>query len=159
MLDSLTIINHQPALIISPPECIIMKVNEKIKHLRQLQGWSQEDVANKLEMSPNGYGNIERGDTDVTLSKLEKLAELFGMELAELVELDKKHVFNLNTQNNNQHCNINIELSIIDLSISENSQLKSALEKQQALNEQQAQEIQYLRSLLESVLKKEMKQD
>ncbi len=129
-----------------------MKVCEKIKHLRQLQGWSQEDIANKLDMSPNGYGNIERGDTDVSLSKLEKIAELFEMELSELLDLNDKNVINLitGTQNNSQsqtHCNIG-------LSVSENAQLKNELEKQRAVNEQQAQEILYLRELVDSFVKK-----
>lgn len=48
-----------------------MSVHEKIRLVRQLKGWSQEDVANKLGMSPNGYGSIERGETDVNLSRLE----------------------------------------------------------------------------------------
>jgi transcriptional regulator with XRE-family HTH domain len=126
-----------------------MKVCEKIKHLRQLQGWSQEEIANKLNMSPNGYGNIERGDTDITLSKLERIAELFNIGLAELFDLNERNIFNLitDTQNNSQHCSI-------DLSVSETSQLKNELEKQRAVNKQQIQEIIYLRGLVDSILKK-----
>jgi len=48
------------------------------------KGWSQEDMADKLDMSVNGYANIERGETDVQVSRLEKIAETFGIELAEL---------------------------------------------------------------------------
>jgi transcriptional regulator with XRE-family HTH domain len=38
-------------------------------------------VAEKLDMSVNGYGDIERGETDVNLSRLEQLADLFEMTL------------------------------------------------------------------------------
>ena len=66
----------------------IMKLHEKIRCNRKLKGWSQEDIAAKLEMSSNGYGSIERGDTDVNLSRLNSIAELFDMTLLELMSFD-----------------------------------------------------------------------
>ncbi|MFI3221996.1 MAG: helix-turn-helix transcriptional regulator, partial [Methylococcaceae bacterium] len=69
-----------------------MAEHEKIKFIRQLKGWSQEDMAEKLAMSINGYGSIERGETNVNLSRLEQIAQLFGMELSELVALNEKSV-------------------------------------------------------------------
>ncbi len=41
------------------------QVYEKIKFFRQTKDWTQEQMAEKLDMSPSGYGGIERGDTDV----------------------------------------------------------------------------------------------
>jgi hypothetical protein len=35
-----------------------MEIHEKIKFLRLTKDWSQEEVALKLDMSPNGYGSI-----------------------------------------------------------------------------------------------------
>ena len=32
-------------------------------------------------MSSSGYGKIERGDVDLTLSKLTKIAEIFGVSV------------------------------------------------------------------------------
>ena len=66
----------------------IMKLHEKIRCNRKLKGWSQEVIAAKLEMSSNGYGSIERGDTDVNLSRLNSIAELFDMTLLELMSFD-----------------------------------------------------------------------
>jgi transcriptional regulator with XRE-family HTH domain len=34
-------------------------------------------MADKLYMSPNGYANIERGETDVQISRLEQIAGYF----------------------------------------------------------------------------------
>ena len=62
-----------------------MKVNEKIKDLRKVQGLSQEKIAAKLDMSANGYGGIERGEVDIKLSRLEKLSEILGVEASELL--------------------------------------------------------------------------
>lgn len=68
--------------------CHIMKIHENIRCNRKLKGWSQEDIAAKLEMSSNGYGSIERGDTDVNLSRLNSIAELFDMTLLELISFE-----------------------------------------------------------------------
>ncbi len=48
-----------------------MIVHKKMRDLRKSKHWTQEDMAEKLEMSTNGYGDIERGKTDVTLSPTE----------------------------------------------------------------------------------------
>lgn len=72
-----------------------MEVHQKIKLLRLTKDWSREEVAAKLDMSPNGYGSIERGETDVNLSRLKKIAQLFGVEPSRLFD-DGKNVFNFN---------------------------------------------------------------
>lgn len=71
------------------------KLSEKIKFFRTLKGWTQEDMAEKLGMSITGYGNIERGDTDVTLSKLEEIVRVLGIELRELFNFQGKIIINL----------------------------------------------------------------
>ena len=67
-----------------------MTIFEKIRFLRQQKLWSQEQMANYLGMSINGYGSIERGDTDVGLSRLEQIASLFGISLQQLFALHEK---------------------------------------------------------------------
>ena len=39
-----------------------MDTHEKIRLMRELNKWSQEDMAEKLSMSAGGYAKIERGD-------------------------------------------------------------------------------------------------
>ena len=46
-----------------------MKINEKIKLLREGKHWSQEEMAQKLNMSKNGYAKIERGETSASLGR------------------------------------------------------------------------------------------
>ena len=87
-----------------------MSVHEKIRLVREAKGLTQEQVAEKLQMSPNAYGDIERGDSDVKLSKLEKIAELFELQLSELVDLSEKGTLNVNfaLQRNNKHHQNNV---------------------------------------------------
>jgi transcriptional regulator with XRE-family HTH domain len=118
-----------------------MSVHEKIKRVRQLKGWSQEEVANQLGMSPNGYGSIERGETDVNLSRLEQIAALFNMKLADLLELNEKIVFSQAGTNNNQS---NWHIGTCS---PEYLQLQAELEKQQLINGQKDREIEYLKEI------------
>lgn len=72
-----------------------MKVHDQIKFVRKLRGWTQEEMANKLEMSVNGYGDIERGETDIPFSRLEQITQILGVQLIELLGLNEKNVMNL----------------------------------------------------------------
>jgi transcriptional regulator with XRE-family HTH domain len=130
-----------------------MTVHEKIRMVRKAKGLTLEDVADQLGMSINGYGDIERGDTDVNLSRLEQIAQLFEMELSELMGVNEKNVINfLGTENKGHigtqnHCTVNSDST-------EQLQLKFQLEKQQLIIEQQTQEIVYLKEII-ALMKKE----
>ena len=76
-----------------------MSVNEKIKLIREAKGLTQEQVAEKLGISSTAYGNIERGDNDPKLSKLEKIAEILGIKLPELVDSSENGILNINFKN------------------------------------------------------------
>ncbi len=77
-----------------------MKVHKKIKFLRQSKGLTQEEVAEKRNMSVSGYGDIERGDSDLKLSKLEKITNLFGISVKDLFDLNEKGILNLTYKQN-----------------------------------------------------------
>lgn len=132
-----------------------MPAHEKIRFLRQAKGWTQEEVADKLKMSQNGYGSIERGETDVNLSRLEQIAELFEIKLSELLGLDEKAVFNAvfnqgstkNKNTQNYHATGSESLDYL--------QLKSELEKQQLLNGSKDREIELLKEVI-ALMKKEV---
>ena len=83
-----------------------MSVHEKIRLVRQAKGFTQEEVAEKLGMSPNAYGDIERGDSDPKLSKLQKIAETLEMNLSDLLDLTDKTVLNVNFNKQGKHYNV-----------------------------------------------------
>jgi transcriptional regulator with XRE-family HTH domain len=118
-----------------------MQVNEKIKHLRQNQGLSQEEIAKKLDMSANGYGGIERGEVDIKLSRLEQLSELFGVELSELLQKEQ-NVFNFTDTSTQNYCSIGSK-SIVD------NELKFEVDKLRLVTESQQKEITYLKEIIE----------
>ncbi len=75
-----------------------MAIHEKIRLLRLAKGWTQEETANKLQMSANGYRSIERGKTDANLSRLKQIAEVFEMNLADLFNADYNFLNNSNVK-------------------------------------------------------------
>ncbi len=139
----------------------MMKINEKLRLIRKVKGLSQEEVANRLKMSPNGYGSIERGDTDVNLSRLTEISNLFGVKLCDLISSDdEKHIFNIIEVNNsgdsenNQiystfvSSNNNNDKSAQYLKLQErNLKLQFDLEKEKILNQSKDKEIELLKEI------------
>ncbi len=130
-----------------------MKVNEKIRLVRETHSWSQEEMADKLSMSTNGYAKIERGETRLNLPKLEQIAKIFDMDLVELLSVsDKGLVYvvgdnNTNTGAHNNYYGVSQELT------AEIEKLKLALIHKDELLAQQEREIKTLQSLVEALKK------
>ena len=54
---------------------------KKIKELREQNKFSQEYLAEKLEVSRPTYMQIEKGERDITVPEARKLALIFGLSL------------------------------------------------------------------------------
>ncbi len=65
-------------------------LGEKIKYLRNLKGWSQDEMADKLNISLPAYSKIERNITDINYSRMLQIAKVFGQTLPDLVNLSGK---------------------------------------------------------------------
>ncbi len=92
-------------------------LGKKIRLLRHQKGWSQEDVAKRLDISIPAFSKIETGITDINLSRLEQIATLFEMSVVQLLtfsdlEHDQKFVNELETINKKL---MDRETEVIDL--------------------------------------------
>ncbi len=67
-----------------------LQINEKIRLMREMNDWTQEEMAERMAMSLNSYSKLERGESKLYLDKLEKVAEVFGIEVTELLSLNKQ---------------------------------------------------------------------
>lgn len=65
------------------------KVGKKIRLLRHQKGWSQQDVAKKLEISIPAFSKIETGITDLNLSRLIQIAKLFNFTAVQLLSFSE----------------------------------------------------------------------
>ena len=69
---------------------------EKIfRTLRHQRGWSQEDIANRLGISIPAFSKIETGVTDINLSRLEQIANIYDVNVVNLLALDAVPNLNL----------------------------------------------------------------
>lgn len=63
-------------------------VGKNIRTIRHQRGWSQEDVANRLGISIPAFSKIETGVTDINLSRLEQIANIYEVNVVNLLALD-----------------------------------------------------------------------
>jgi transcriptional regulator with XRE-family HTH domain len=71
----------------------MLTIGTKIKKLRELRNYTQENMAGKLQMSANGYGKIERDETDVSYSRMQQIADIIGLTPADIINFDENIVF------------------------------------------------------------------
>jgi transcriptional regulator with XRE-family HTH domain len=60
-------------------------VGKNIRAFRHQHGWSQEDIANRLGISIPAFSKIETGVTDVNLSRLEQIANIYEISVVQLL--------------------------------------------------------------------------
>jgi transcriptional regulator with XRE-family HTH domain len=63
-------------------------VGKNIRTLRHQRGWSQEDVANRLGISIPAFSKIETGVTDINLSRLEQIANIYEVNVVNLLSTE-----------------------------------------------------------------------
>lgn len=81
-----------------------MEVHDKIRVMREINQWSQEEMAEKLEMSANGYAKIERGQTNLNIEKLKQIAQIFNIDMVDLLaNQDKTFFFSIGDNNNHNY--------------------------------------------------------
>ncbi len=127
-----------------------METHEKIRLIRELNKWSQEEMAEKLAMSAGGYAKIERGETQLNIPRLEQLAAIFKVDMWDL----------LKSGNNGMVLQINEGDSGGDIALYASSDmamklelLKQELKHCREMLEQKDKEIELLRQLAASVQK------
>lgn len=112
-----------------------MKVFEKIRSARELKNWSQEVMAEKLEMSPSGYAKIERGETQISLPRLEQISQILEISIVDLLSNEQGDViYQINDGDNNTG---------INFFANSNESLQREIEKLQLIIEHQKQIIEH----------------
>lgn len=67
-------------------------IGKNIRQLRQKNGWSQGEVAKRLEISIPAFSKIETGITDINISRLDQIARLFDVSTLEIISSDPKGI-------------------------------------------------------------------
>ncbi|MGZ3757977.1 MAG: helix-turn-helix domain-containing protein [Mucilaginibacter sp.] len=67
-------------------------IGKNIRTFRHQHGWSQEDVASRLGISIPAFSKIETGVTDINLSRLEQIANIYEIDVVQLLSMDMEEV-------------------------------------------------------------------
>jgi transcriptional regulator with XRE-family HTH domain len=89
---------HEDEQPVSDPWSLA-QVGEKVRRLREIKGMRQESVAQELGMTTNGYGKIERGESSITLERLEQIARVLEMSPLDILRFDEKTVYHIQNMN------------------------------------------------------------
>lgn len=128
-----------------------MGMHDKIRMMRELRQWSQEEMAEKMNMSPSGYAKIERGETRLQYDKLVQIAQIFNMNLSDLVDSDKGVIFFMNENGDNTSANY---YGTNDAIIFEIEKLKLQISHKDELLIQKEKELDILRKMITLLEKK-----
>ena len=69
-----------------PSTDILKRFGERVRELRKEQGYSQENFAYACELDRTYVGGIERGERNVALRNIERIADTLGISVAELMD-------------------------------------------------------------------------
>ncbi len=75
-------------------------MGEKLKLLREMHNYTQDFVASVLDVSMNTYSLMEKGHAKYTIDRIEKLAELYKMDIGDFLKLNGETVIQNITNSN-----------------------------------------------------------
>ena len=103
-------------------------IGQKVKLLRMAKGYSQENMAEMIDMSVSWYSKLERGEVqDIGILQIEKIAKLFELNVSDLLKLVESQNIFLNNTNSingtlNSQCSIMVnekDIETLQLSVKE----------------------------------------
>lgn len=119
-----------------------LNIGTKIKKLRELKNLTQEHMATVIGVTQSAYSRLEMGETEITYSKLERIAGELGMKPEEVIAFNESMVFNVM---HNQTGN--------GLIIQNNSLNNEERELYKQQIESLKEEVNYLKKIIDSLIK------
>jgi transcriptional regulator with XRE-family HTH domain len=121
-----------------------LQLGQKIKKLRELKNFTQSHIACELGITQSAYSKMEQGETEISYSKISKIAEVLGISPEEIMTFNEQMIFNvMHNQTGNGF--------VVNKGISDNE--KKLYEDQIA---QLKEEVSYLKKVLDKLLKSDL---
>lgn len=76
-----------------------MNIGDNIKKFRELKNITREALAAELDMSVSGYSKIERNEIDLTISRIQKIAQILEVDMSQILNFDASQIFNVSNNN------------------------------------------------------------
>jgi transcriptional regulator with XRE-family HTH domain len=71
------------------------KLGEKIRCIREIQGLTQQNMADALGITNTAYAKKERGETNIKTERLQEIAKALGVKVETIERFDKKMVLDI----------------------------------------------------------------
>lgn len=118
---------------------------QNIKRIREQKGISQDYMAMELGISQSTYTKLERGEVNLYVDRLLKIAKVLNVGLARIFDENANNSFNVNTYDTSSNFNQVIENQYND-SKELIKKLQNTLESE---NQHLKEEVVFLRKLVE----------
>ena len=76
-------------------------IGDNIRKCRELKNITREHLAGELNMSLSNYSKIERGEIDITVSRVEDIAKVLEVDISRILNFDAKNIFNISNNKDN----------------------------------------------------------
>lgn len=113
----------------------------RIRKMRELKGYKQEYMAERLGIGQTSYSDIESGKAKLTVDRLKKIAELLDTTPNAIEEFDDRNFFHIINHQGNAG-----QITIHNSSLEELAKVLTEPYKQLLANKDE--EIQFLQSLI-----------
>jgi transcriptional regulator with XRE-family HTH domain len=128
-----------------------MSLSTKIRRLREQKGWSQMDIAHRLDISQAAYNKWEAGQTKPTMENLQKLAEVFDVDFVDLIQAQVPNIDMSNAKFENSSQSLIFESTINTINHSSSELIDKILDNQQQMTKLMESQS----KLIENLLKKQ----
>ena len=110
-------------------------------------------MAEKMQMSTNTYARFERGETRLDLSKLQRIAAIFQLDVVDLIANEKQNLFFQIGDENQQH-NTNYNNTSADVLNAEIEKLRLIIQHKDELLAQKENELATFKIMLDLLQQK-----
>jgi transcriptional regulator with XRE-family HTH domain len=131
-----------------------MNLSENLKKLRESRKLTQEKLAEKINMSQNGYSKIERSPENAPLFRLQQIAEALDIPLVELINVDANKGIHISNSNHDQSTAFfnNSQSPVNDVKETFEAQIALLCAQFQARIDNLASDVAYYRGIFEKKL-------
>jgi transcriptional regulator with XRE-family HTH domain len=135
-----------------------MTLVDKIRAFRTIKNFSQENLAQMLGISLTAYAKLERGETEMSYTRLEQIAKAMEVRVVDLLNFGEHGFFYMNNSINHNHnpnsCNHNPNLMFINGVSKETTELLMEVQKLRAEKEGFIKEVAHLKKIIDLLERK-----
>jgi transcriptional regulator with XRE-family HTH domain len=73
----------------------IKGIADSIKKFRELKSITREQMSADLNMSLSNYSKIERGEIDLTITRINEIAQILKVDISQILNFDASQIFNV----------------------------------------------------------------